>query len=90
LPLHDRPVDPWPARSLVRVKLHTGRKHQIRAHFAARKTPIVGDRLYGPDPEPVSELLLAATKLAFDHPRTGERMTFEIEVPEAIRKLFQD
>jgi 23S rRNA pseudouridine1911/1915/1917 synthase len=90
LPLHDKPVDPWSHRSLVRVKLQTGRKHQIRAHFAARKTPIVGDRLYGPDPEPVSPLLLAATSLAFDHPRTGERMKFEIEVPEAIRKVFAD
>jgi 23S rRNA pseudouridine1911/1915/1917 synthase len=88
LPLHDKPAQPWAHRSLVRVKLQTGRKHQIRAHFASRKTPIVGDRMYGPDPEPVSPLMLAATLLAFDHPRTGERLKFEIDPPEAILELF--
>jgi 23S rRNA pseudouridine1911/1915/1917 synthase len=88
LPLHDKPAQPWAHRSLLRVKLQTGRKHQIRAHFAARKTPIVGDPFYGPDPEPVSPLLLAATGLSFDHPRTGERMKFEIDPPEEVLALF--
>jgi 23S rRNA pseudouridine1911/1915/1917 synthase len=90
LPLHDTQVQPWAHRSLLRVKLETGRKHQIRAHFAARKTPIVGDRLYGPDPEPVSPLLLAATSLAFDHPTTGERMKFKAPLPKEILALFPD
>jgi 23S rRNA pseudouridine1911/1915/1917 synthase len=88
LPLHDKPAQPWAHRSLLRVKLQTGRKHQIRAHFAARKTPIVGDPFYGPDPTPVSPLLLAATGLSFDHPRTGERIKFEIDPPEGVLKLF--
>ena len=90
LPLHNTPVQPWAHRSLLRVKLETGRKHQIRAHFAARKTPIVGDRLYGPDPTPVSPLMLAATSLAFDHPTTGERMKFEAPPPKEILALFPD
>jgi 23S rRNA pseudouridine1911/1915/1917 synthase len=90
LPLHDDPVQPWAYRSLVRVKLETGRKHQIRAHFASRKTPIVGDPLYGPDPEPVSPLLLAATELSFDHPTTGERMTFRMDTPPAILAIFPE
>jgi 23S rRNA-/tRNA-specific pseudouridylate synthase len=34
-------------RSLVRVRLHTGRKHQIRVHLSERGCPIVGDRVYG-------------------------------------------
>lgn len=88
LPLHDKPAQPWAHRSLLRVKLQTGRKHQIRAHFAARKTPIVGDPFYGPDPTPVSPLLLAATGLSFEHPRTGERMQFEIDPPDEVLKLF--
>jgi len=88
LPLHDKPAQPWAHRSLLRVKLQTGRKHQIRAHFASRKTPIVGDPFYGPDPTPVSPLLLAATGLAFDHPHTGERMKFEIDPPDEVIALF--
>jgi 23S rRNA pseudouridine1911/1915/1917 synthase len=88
LPLHDKPAQPWAHRSLLRVKLQTGRKHQIRAHFAARKTPIVGDRFYGPDPEPVSPLLLAATGLSFDHPQSGERMKFAIDPPDEVLALF--
>lgn len=76
--------------SLLKVKLHTGRKHQIRAHFAERKTPILGDPLYGPNPEPPIRLLLAATALSFDHPYTGKRLTFEIEPSKEIRSIFPD
>jgi 23S rRNA-/tRNA-specific pseudouridylate synthase len=76
--------------SLLRIKLHTGRKHQIRAHFAARKTPILGDPLYGPNPEPPIRLLLGATALSFDHPYTGKRLVFEIEPSKEIRSIFPD
>jgi 23S rRNA-/tRNA-specific pseudouridylate synthase len=76
--------------SLLKIKLHTGRKHQIRAHFAARKTPILGDPLYGPNPQPPVRLLLAATALAFDHPYTGQRLVFEIEPSKEIRSIFPD
>src|SRR5205085_12456823 len=48
---------PLPTLALLRVKLYTGRKHQIRAQFAARKTPIVGDPLYGTEADPESRLL---------------------------------
>jgi 23S rRNA pseudouridine1911/1915/1917 synthase len=69
-------------RCLVRVKLHTGRKHQIRVHLSERGTPIVGDTMYGrADQGPGARLHLAATKLAFTHPRTGERLTFELPRP---------
>lgn len=74
--------------SLLHVKLHTGRKHQIRTHLAQRGTPIVGDTVYGSGKDDESPLLLAATKLAFDHPRTGKRMTFEIPPSPEVRKLF--
>lgn len=64
--------------SLVRVKLHTGRTHQIRVQFASRKHPLVGDGKYGArDRAPIA---LFSTRLAFSHPKTGEHMTFE-QVP---------
>jgi 23S rRNA pseudouridine1911/1915/1917 synthase len=75
--------------ALVRVRLQTGRKHQIRAHFAQRKNPVVGDVMYeGPQP-PGTKLLLAAVKLGFDHPRRGERVTFEIPPPVEIRRAIE-
>jgi 23S rRNA-/tRNA-specific pseudouridylate synthase len=55
-----------PKRAVVRVTLQTGRKHQIRAHFAGRKNPVVGDSMYEGRQEPGTILLLAAVKLAFD------------------------
>jgi 23S rRNA pseudouridine1911/1915/1917 synthase len=65
----------------VRVKLHTGRKHQIRVHLSERGVPIVGDRLYGKAHEKASRLMLAALVLGFVHPRTGQSVRFELPVP---------
>jgi 23S rRNA pseudouridine1911/1915/1917 synthase len=67
--------------SLVRVKLETGRKHQIRVHLAARGTPIVGDTVYGPSDARAPRLMLAATRLVIAHPRTGKQTEFTLPVP---------
>ena len=67
--------------SLVRVTLLTGRKHQIRVHLSERGTPIIGDKMYGRKELDRVRLMLAAIKLSFDHPRTGERMTWEVPTP---------
>jgi len=73
-------------RSVLRVKLHTGRKHQIRVHLSERGVPIVGDPVYlprdGRKVESAPRLLLAATKLSLTHPRTGKRLTFEVPPPK--------
>jgi 23S rRNA pseudouridine1911/1915/1917 synthase len=66
-------------RAVLRVTLLTGRKHQVRVHLSENAMPIVGDRMYGkPDRR---GLHLAATFLAFDHPRTGKRMEFQLPPP---------
>jgi 23S rRNA-/tRNA-specific pseudouridylate synthase len=70
---------------MVKIKLHTGRKHQIRAHLAELGSPILGDRQYGGKKHELG-LMLAAVELALDHPRTGERMTFA--VPEASDRVL--
>jgi RluA family pseudouridine synthase len=71
-------------RSLLRLTLHTGRKHQIRAHLSERGMPIVNDRVYGAA-QASGRLMLAAMKLALMHPRTGERMKFEIPMPGEMK-----
>lgn len=60
--------------SLIRVRLQTGRTHQIRVQFSSRKMPLVGDGKYGGGK---GELALWSCHLAFRHPKTGERMEFE-------------
>lgn len=66
--------------SLVRITLDTGRTHQIRAQFAARRMPLYGDARYGAKTR--GSLGLFATALTFPHPKDGKSMTFSLE-PEA-------
>ena len=73
--------------ALVRVKLHTGRKHQIRVHLSERGTPIVNDPQYGSSRR-AGRLMLVATELSFDHPRTGLRQKFGIPLPKEMTKLL--
>ena len=61
--------------SLVRVKLHTGRTHQIRLQFASRKTPVYGDGKYGSKTNEKT-VALWSYRLSFPHPATKKTMTF--------------
>jgi 23S rRNA-/tRNA-specific pseudouridylate synthase len=61
--------------TLLKIKIKTGRRHQIRAHLAAIGHPIVGDKIYGGPP--AERLYLHATVLAFLHPATGEKLRFQ-------------
>ncbi len=68
-------------RTLLLVRPHTGRTHQIRVHLKYIGHPVVGDTLYGGPPAP--RLLLHAWKLTVIHPRTGAPLTFEAPPPPA-------
>lgn len=65
----------------VRIQLHTGRTHQIRAQFSSRQLPLVGDRKYSLNDDPC-EIALWSHLLRFQHPRTGEELTFTAEPPD--------
>lgn len=71
--------------SLLRLKLETGRTHQIRVHLKAIGHPLVGDETYGgPALFDLDRPFLHSARLAFDHPATGERLSFESELPEDL------
>ena len=66
--------------SRVRIRLETGRTHQIRVQFASRGLPLVGERKYATLDDPC-EIALWSYRLAFTHPTTGEKMEFSKEPP---------
>ena len=86
--------------ALLRVRIATGRTHQIRVHLAALGHPVAGDATYGGRRSPASrrpevraalEALarpaLHAARLAFTHPATGERLSFESPLPADLQAL---
>ena len=93
---HYETLDAWPRASLVKVHLETGRTHQIRVHMAAMRHPCVGDVTYGADPTVAKELGLTrqwlhARQLGFEHPHTGEYVSFDspypIDLEHALARL---
>lgn len=68
-------------RSLLEVKLETGRKHQIRVQLESIGCPIVGDRKYGSEVSFKKGIALHSHSLSFDHPTTKDRLTFETALP---------
>jgi len=77
-------------RTLVELRLETGRKHQIRVHLAEQGHPIIGDPVYGQDKSPIRRMALHATQLRFRHPHTHEPMTFDSPMPPAFATLIPD
>ena len=88
--------------SLLRVRIHTGRTHQIRVHLASLGHPVAGDATYGGTRTPSSRRpdaraalaglrrpALHAARLVFTHPGSGERMSFEAPLPADLVALLQ-
>ena len=76
-----RVLTSYEGMSRVRIRLHTGRTHQIRVQFASRGMPLVGERKYDTREDPC-EIALWSCFLGFSHPATGEKMEFFLEPPE--------
>lgn len=70
--------------ALLRVRLETGRMHQIRVHLAAIDLPVVGDPVYGRAEPSLGRQFLHASELAFPHPFTGERLGLRSELPSDL------
>lgn len=77
--LHYDAVSSANGHSLLDVSLKTGRSHQIRVQLANIGAPLAGDAKYGGSP--AEKLCLWSRELSFDHPVTGERLTFRAPLP---------
>ena len=69
------------AFTLVKIKLETGRSHQIRVQFASRKNPLFGDGKYG-SADNEKNIALWSYSLSFSHPKTREKLTFVLKPSE--------
>jgi 23S rRNA pseudouridine1911/1915/1917 synthase len=94
---HLRRLERWRGADFLRAELETGRTHQIRVHLQSIGHPVVGDRAYAPNAarglggptqswsnafaKQVPRQFLHAAHLSFAHPRTGERMVFDSDMP---------
>jgi 23S rRNA pseudouridine1911/1915/1917 synthase len=79
-----------PDAALLRVRLETGRTHQIRVHLAAIGHPVVGDRAYGGGGPGGPRPFLHAHRLAFSHPRGGARQAFEAALPAELAGVLAE
>ena len=77
--------------ALVEFKLLTGRTHQIRVHAAFINCPVIGDRVYGHRKQrfKMKRNFLHAVRLSFDHPISGERLTFEAPLPVGLQEIMR-
>jgi len=99
---HYTVLERFAAHTYIRVKLETGRTHQIRVHFAHRRHALTGDPVYGGRlalPKGASDQLITAlrqfrrqalhaTKLGFVHPDSNEELSFEVSPPDDFEGLL--
>jgi len=88
---HYQVLERFGAYTLIEAKLETGRTHQIRVHMSHIKHPLVGDLVYGPKKHTikVEGQMLHAKVLGFVHPRTGEYMEFDSQLPAYFEDILK-
>jgi 23S rRNA pseudouridine1911/1915/1917 synthase len=90
---HVTPLLALRGATLVECRLETGRQHQIRIHLAELGNPLVGERVYIRDYKGTKieapRVMLHAMVLGFDHPRTGERVSFQRDPPDDFQSMLE-
>lgn len=75
--------------SIVKLKLYTGKTHQIRVHMKYEGHPLLGDKLYGGDVSFIKRQALNCSNLAFVHPITREFIDIKVEIPADMKKVIE-
>ena len=76
--------------TLLKIKIKTGRKNQIRVQLSDNNNPIIGDKKYGKDKfDPLRRLCLHANYLEIVHPVTNKKMVFETEIPKEFISFME-
>src|SRR5436305_6764634 len=87
---HFEVIELLAAETYLEARLETGRTHQIRAHFAAIGHPLLGDSSYGgAERYDLRRQFLHAHRLAFAHPRGGQRLSFTSPLPADLTAALQ-
>ncbi len=91
---HYRVMEKFARNSVLRVKLETGRTHQIRVHLQQAGYPLIGDPVYGRRGDPYRRTLgrqaLHATRLSLIHPSRDEEMHWEIPLPKDMQDVIDE
>ena len=85
---HYRVTKKGKSTTLVELTLQTGRRHQIRVQLTEAGCPIVGDKKYGAQTNPIKRIALHATALRFVHPANGKEMSFQSPLPGDLGELI--
>lgn len=86
---HYRVIEQFDKYAHLRLRLETGRTHQIRVHLSYIGHPVLGDDVYGKPFKGIDGQCLHAKKIGFVHPVTGEYMEFDSELPDYFKEILR-
>jgi len=92
----DRAVTHWQVidgnneMTMLKIKLETGRTHQIRVHFSHMGNALVGDRMYGEIHAEIERQALHCSHVELEHPITGENLKIDAELPQDMERLLSN
>lgn len=86
---HYRVIEQFDKYAHLRLRLETGRTHQIRVHLSYIGHPVLGDDVYGKPFKGIDGQCLHAKKIGFVHPITGEYMEFDSELPDYFKEILR-